>query len=155
MTSSLMQSLVIRAGHNMFVRESTPDHAIVRSFRKGIGADECGWADTTFSVEDALRAKLLLRDQKGNLIARSASGEVMPWEKYTEDMLIWRAISRAARRYFPDVLMGMHYTPEELGANVNADGEAEFSGSVVLIEEDALADTDEPARPGEPHGHGG
>lgn len=135
MTASLMQSLVIRAGHNMFLVRKDDESATVRSFRKGIGEDECGFADTTFSIEDALKAKLLVRTDKGALIARSQNGEVLPWEKYTEDMLIWRAISRAARRYFPDVLMGMNYTPEELGADINEDGE--FSGSVVLIDDDA------------------
>lgn len=135
MTASLMQSLVIRAGHNMFLVRKDDESATVRSFRKGIGEDECGFADTTFSIEDALKAKLLVRTDKGALIARSQNGEILPWEKYTEDMLIWRAISRAARRYFPDVLMGMNYTPEELGADINEDGE--FSGSVVLIDDDA------------------
>lgn len=135
MTASLMQSLVIRAGHNMFLVRKDDESATVRSFRKGIGEDECGFADTTFSIEDALKAKLLVRTDKGALIARSERGEALPWEKYTEDMLIWRAISRAARRYFPDVLMGMNYTPEELGADINEDGE--FSGSVVLIDDDA------------------
>ena len=135
MTASLMQSLVIRAGHNMFLVRKDDESATVRSFRKGIGEDECGFADTSFSIEDALKAKLLVRTDKGALIARSQSGEALPWEKYTEDMLIWRAISRAARRYFPDVLMGMNYTPEELGADINEDGE--FSGSVVLIDDDA------------------
>jgi hypothetical protein len=135
MTSTLMQALVLRAGYDLFVREdvSGPQGATVRAVRPGIGHDGCGWADVSFTEEDAVRAGLLVRVRgKETLEARSSKGEVMPWEKYTNDMYIWRAISRAARRYFPDVLMGMLYTPEEIGAGVDEDGQPVSAGSVRM-----------------------
>lgn len=134
MSSSLMQSLVIRAGFNLFVSESGPTGATIRAERPGIGKDQCGYAYVTFDVDDALRAKLLRKNtQTGALVARSDADNPLPWELYTEDMFIWRAIARGARRYFPDVLMGMNYTAEELGGAVNEDGE--FSGRVTIVDE--------------------
>lgn len=47
--------------------------------------------EVRFSVSEAKRAGLLAGDN---------------WKKYLDDMLIWRAVSRAAKRYFSDVLMG-------------------------------------------------
>ncbi|HEX8091808.1 MAG TPA: hypothetical protein VF762_23345 [Blastocatellia bacterium] len=66
------------------------------------GAEQVGVV--SFSAEDAKRAKLTDGPNKHT------------WEKYREDMLFWRAISRAARRYCPDIFKGPVYTPDELGA---------------------------------------
>lgn len=62
----------------------------------------------SFSMEDAKRADLL---GKGN------------WKAYPGAMLRARAIAIMARARFPDAIMGCSYTPEELGADVNEDGE--------------------------------
>lgn len=46
------------------------------------------------------------------------------WKKHPKNMLFARAISNGAKWFCPDVFNGATvYTPEELGANVNADGE--------------------------------
>ncbi|HUT57213.1 MAG TPA: hypothetical protein VNA25_04995 [Phycisphaerae bacterium] len=44
------------------------------------------------------------------------------WKKYPENMLRWRAITDACRIQFADVLTGI-YTPDELEANVDEQGE--------------------------------
>lgn len=132
MSATLMQSLVIRAGFNLFLRDSDENRAIVRAERPGIGPDQRGWTEVSFSVDDAVAAKLLTRKSDGALQARSLSGSALPWELYREDMLIARAVSRAARRFFPDVLMGMLYTPEEMGNVV--DDEGVIDGAVVTLE---------------------
>lgn len=44
------------------------------------------------------------------------------WKKQPKTMRKWRAISACARVVFPDVIEGM-YLPEEMGAEVNDDGE--------------------------------
>lgn len=49
--------------------------------------------ETTFSVADAKRAKLW--------------GKQGPWSDYTDDMLQWRALARANKRYFSDVTLGL------------------------------------------------
>jgi len=70
-----------------------------------------------FSLADAQQAGLL---GKG------------PWESYPAAMLRARCISAMARAMFPDALSGCVYTPEELGANVDKDGEiVEVQSEVV------------------------
>jgi len=72
-----------------------------------------GWADLgkfTYSLEDAKRAGLV----------KSGSS----WEKYPQNMLFARAISSGVRIYCPDVFNGnLVYVPEEMGAQVDKDGE--------------------------------
>jgi hypothetical protein len=60
------------------------------------------------------------------------------WKSYPGAMLRSRAITEVARMGAPDALYGVIYTPEELGADVNAEGEP-----VEFIEEPAP----EPERP--------
>jgi len=45
------------------------------------------------------------------------------WKKYPEAMLFARCISSGMRTFCPDVFQATVYTPEELGANVDGDGE--------------------------------
>lgn len=54
-----------------------------------------------FSIEDAKKAGLL--DKPG------------PWKSYTRAMLKSRVVSEACRALFPEALMGIFYTHEELG----------------------------------------
>src|SRR6185437_3087274 len=44
------------------------------------------------------------------------------WQQYPASMLKSRAITQCARDACEEVLFGLHYTPEELGANVDEDG---------------------------------
>jgi hypothetical protein len=82
-------------------------------FKQRDSLAEGGWADLgkfTYSLEDAKRAGLL----------KAGSS----WEKYPSNMLFARAISSGVRIYCPDVFKGnLVYVPEELGAQVNEDGE--------------------------------
>lgn len=62
---------------------------------------------SVFSMDDAKRAGL-------------SSKEI--WKQYPRNMLFARALSNGARMFCPDVASGV-YTPEELDAVVDADGE--------------------------------
>ena len=63
---------------------------------------------SSFSIEDAKKAGLTNKDN---------------WSKFPRNMLFSRAISNGARWYTPDVFSGAPvYTPEELGAEVDQDG---------------------------------
>ena len=44
------------------------------------------------------------------------------WKKYPASMLKSRAITQCARDACEEALYGLHYTPEELGAEVDEDG---------------------------------
>lgn len=74
--------------------------AILRRNGKGEMA-EIGRA--SFSEADAKRAGLLAKDN---------------WKGYPDDLYFARALSRAQRRYAPDVFMQPVYTPEETGDNI-------------------------------------
>ena len=84
--------------------------------------------DASFTPQQALRAGLVdsyaldVKTGLWTLRARSQKGEVKPWEAYTEDMCLWRAVSRLGRRGGQDVLMGIGYIPEELEVLVNEEG---------------------------------
>jgi hypothetical protein len=58
-----------------------------------------------FSLHDA-KAAGLVRDHDGKLVARSRSGEPLPWELYRRDMLQWRAVARGAARGCPELIFG-------------------------------------------------
>ncbi len=72
-----------------------------------------------FTLEDAKRAELV--KPRGN------------WDKYPENMCMWRAIGFAADVVCPDLGGGM-YRPEELGAVVDAEGEP-IQAQVVTVTE--------------------
>lgn len=58
-----------------------------------------------FTLADA-QAAGLVRDVDGKLVARSRSGEPLPWELYRRDMLQWRAVARGAARGCPELIFG-------------------------------------------------
>lgn len=102
-SADLMASLTRRAGHRMRIT-STDDRAEVTIFR----ADDPEFPFVAvWDVEKAKKAKLLNKDT---------------WQQYQGSMLRARAISECVRMACPEVLHGSIYTPEEVGANVDADG---------------------------------
>lgn len=83
-------ALVYRSGllEDMRVVESD-DACTVEFRRRGLP----GWHGYTFSMSDAKRAELI---KQGGA-----------WEKWTKNMLYWRAVGFAIDRAFPDVTMGL------------------------------------------------
>ena len=64
--------------------------------------------DSSFTIEEAKQANL--------------TGKAV-WKQYPSDMLFARAITRGARRFAPGIFGGAPvYTPEELGADTDQDG---------------------------------
>lgn len=111
MSAELMVGLVLGAGHRLWPDPKNDRFsATAHAQRKG----DPHIVSILYTIDDAIAAGLVtLKD--GAPFARSQSGKKLPWEQYTADMLWARAVSRAARRVFPDVLAGVTYTPEELG----------------------------------------
>lgn len=72
---------------------------------KRLGFD---WENFTFTIEDAKQASLLNNPS---------------WVKYPRAMLHARVVSEMARSLFPDAIAGISYTPEELGAVVDENGD--------------------------------
>lgn len=90
----LMNAMIRRAGHKLKI-DSNDQRSIIIGTRKDTG-ETC---EVSFSLEDARKAGLI-----------KANGG---WEKYPSDMCFARALSRLARRLFPDVI-GMAYVEGEL-----------------------------------------
>jgi hypothetical protein len=104
-SAELMRAMVHVAGHRFRVIESTSEVATVEVERSD---DRDFPTRVSFSMADAERAGLL----------GSAS-----WQKYPAAMLSARATSAVVRLACPEVVMGVGYVPEELGAVVDEDGE--------------------------------
>lgn len=84
------------------ILERTAEKCRIRASRPG--NEPC---EFEFSMDDAKKAELLANPS---------------WRKYPRNMLFARCFSDMARTVFPDCIGGISYTPEELGATVDADG---------------------------------
>jgi len=116
-SAGLVGALVRKAGHKLRVRgDDTSARAVI------IRADDPDFEYVSeWTLERAVTAKLCtLRD--GKPIARDSKGEPTSWEKYPAAMLKHRAVTEVARDACEEVLFGLYYTPEELGADVDQDG---------------------------------
>jgi len=102
LSANLMAAAVKRSGrYNYRVSEMTDKVCSIKFLEYG---EEIGVS--TFTAEDARKAGTKNMD------------------KFPRNMLFARAMSNGCRWYCPDVFNGNTvYTPEELGANVNEDGE--------------------------------
>jgi len=96
-SAGLMRGLIQSAGHVLAFRHVADDRVELYARRRDTGAD----AVVEWTIEDAKRAKLF---GKGN------------WATYPRAMLAARATAEMARLMFADVLHGIAYTPEEVGA---------------------------------------
>jgi len=109
-SAGLISALVRRAGHKLRVtgNGTTATCTIIRS-------DD---PDYPFTVTWTLK-----RNPDDNPSAEAAQllGKDI-WKKYPASMLKSRAITQCARDACEEALFGLHYTPEELGAEVDEDG---------------------------------
>ncbi len=95
LSAQAMRALVLSAGHQLEIVESTSDRCVI----KGKRADSKSWTEASFTILEAQKAGLTNRKN---------------WQSYAKDMLIARATSRLCRWIFPDVLGGLAYTPEDV-----------------------------------------
>jgi hypothetical protein len=120
--------------------------ALVRKahHRLRVGYDEqkmMGWAEITrcddpgftfrseWTLERAVTAELCtIKD--GVPYAVDSKGRSKPWRKFFPSMTKARAITEAARDACEEALFGLHYTPEELGAEVDDEGHV-VGGTIV------------------------
>ena len=104
MMGQLMLALVWRAGHQVRIIIDADSSTVVAYRRIDGQLTEVGVVE--FTMEDAERAGLLVNENTGT--------ETMTYRKYPKHMLTWRAVSMACRLYFPDVILGVKYVPQEL-----------------------------------------
>ena len=102
MKPEAMRALVMHEGHTFILREGTdPDEGRYAEAECRRSDWPEGQSETyRYSMMDAQLAGLSTKDN---------------WKKMPRAMLDARTTGGAARRYFPDVIQGMSYTPEEIG----------------------------------------
>ena len=103
-----LNSLIHRAGHYLMVEEMSAERAAVKAVRHLPNGEYVEVGVFDFTMEDAERAGLAGQDT---------------YQDYPRDLLMSKAVSRAAKVAFPDVTTGM-LTPEELGGETDATGMA-------------------------------
>lgn len=129
-TPRLFTGLVRAAGHRLrIVEDGTLETGNYKVTVTLVRHDDPDYPITaSWTPHQALRAGLIdkyevdPRTGLWKLTARSKSGNVLPWEAYTEDMCLWRALGRLGRKGAADVLMGIGYMPDELMVEVGEDG---------------------------------
>ncbi|MBM3280932.1 MAG: hypothetical protein FJY95_23070 [Candidatus Handelsmanbacteria bacterium] len=103
-SSELMLAILARGGCAWdWLKDGSTGEAEILFRRKGFRE-----VSGRFTLDEAKKAALLNKDT---------------WKNYPASMLRARAIASGARMIGPDLLAGMSYTPEELGAEVDRDGE--------------------------------
>ncbi|HSW44082.1 MAG TPA: hypothetical protein VLM89_00755, partial [Phycisphaerae bacterium] len=86
----------------------------------------------TFTAANAVTAGLMALDAGGRNISRKDN-----WRKYCSDMLLARARGTAIRRWLEETVAGLPYSPDEIGAETDEDGQ--------IIELDQAAGSSTPA----------
>ena len=104
-SADLIAALVRRAGHKMRIEgdETYAEATIIR-------ADDPEYVPRPIRWDEQRARKAGLWTRKG------------PWQQYPGAMMRARAITEAARMWASDALYGVVYTPEEIGALVDQDG---------------------------------
>ena len=97
-SAEMLLRMYHRAGHRITVDQA--DHTKV--ILTGIRGDTGDRLTVTFTISDAERAGLVQVSDNGEVRARSARGNKMPWETYTPDLLWARAVTRLVQRLAPD-----------------------------------------------------
>lgn len=108
LSAELMRALIQRAGHMFDIVEQTNEKAIVECSRRE-------------KPEKVFRHEWTVQDANAAELTTDHRSEER-WRKFRKSMLVARVTSEAARTHFADVLAGMVYTPEEMGADVDDAG---------------------------------
>lgn len=145
-SAGLISALVRRAGHK------------IRTWIEGSIADGTAKGITTIHREDdpefeyrsewdlprAVRAELMKRTADGLYVAAKPRSA---WSTYPENMLKSRSITECARDAAEDAILGVHYTPEELGVDVDESGGPVYTVTQVPEASPTAAATPPPEQP--------
>jgi hypothetical protein len=141
-SAGLISGLVRKAGHRLRVGY---DEATWTGWATIVRADDPGHTfRSEWNLDRAVTAELCtIRD--GKPYAVDSKGKSLPWRRFYPSMTKARAITEVARDACEEVLFGLHYTPEELGASVDENGTV----LPVNVPETEPDPEPEPARPRE------
>ena len=97
-----MRALVLAAGHEIELVESSPENCLMRGRRKGSER----WQEVEWTLQRAAQMKLTDKPE---------------WKKQPQTMLVARATGEICRLIAADVLHGMPYAAEEIEGTVHAE----------------------------------
>lgn len=120
-SAEMQRALILQAGHELQIAESTREKCVIRGRRKG--SEE--WTTATWTIQEAGQTQVFISKDKGwgPLSAKTQ------WRSWPTEMLLARATTRLARMIFPDVVHGMRST-EEL-----QDMQQEDAAGAVVVEQ--------------------
>jgi hypothetical protein len=118
-SAGLISALVRQAGHKMRIGYDD-DH--MTGWATIVRADDPEFTfRSEWNLKRAVEAELCsIKD--GRPFAVDTKGNSLPWKKFFPSMVKARAITEVSRDACEEILFGLHYTPEELGAVVDEDG---------------------------------
>ena len=107
--------------------------------------------ESTWTPFDAIRAgKVDSYEPDGNGVwhirARSEKDKPLPWEAFTKRMLRWRVIGDVCTEGAEDILLGIHYMPDELVDLVDDEGRAVITTLPATPSEDWIQQIEAAAR---------
>ena len=133
-SAGLISALVRRAGHKLRVGY---DLTKMTGWAEIVRSDDPGYTfRSEWNLDRAVTAELCTI-KNGKPFALDSKGKPLPWQKFYPSMTKARAITEVARDACEEILFGLHYTPEELGAAVDGDGSV-ITGEIV--EDDPLTE---------------
>lgn len=122
-------------GHRFRIAERVPRTSCTVEITRG---DTGEIHVETYTIEDAITARLCSRDKAGDIRARSKDGDrPLPWELQTDRMLFWRALANGATIHCPEIVFGF---------DVDDGSEPEVGASAEPVRADA-ARADAPGAP--------
>jgi hypothetical protein len=122
LSAQLMAYLLLRAGIRWRAIQSTDQVVELRFYRGRKVVGTVQW-----HIDEAVTAGLTKREH---------------WRLFPNDCLWARAIARACRRFFSDIVMGLGYTPEEVYDMADVDGTPDETETVAPEVQTLLADAD-------------
>lgn len=127
---ALMSALVREAGHQLRSWiTGTIEGGDIAAHATLVRKDDPDFTyESTWTPFDAIRAgKVDSYEPDGNGVwrvkARSEKDKPLPWEAFTKRLLRWRVIGDVCTEGAEDVLLGVHYTADELTNQVTPDGD--------------------------------
>ena len=137
-SAGLISGLIRGAGHKLRIRETGTieggDYSATATLVRSDDPDEP--FTSTWTPQRAARAGLCKYAQNAKGVwevnARSSRGMPLPWESFTESLCKARIVSEVGRDGAQDVLLGIRYTPEELGGRVDVNGE--YDGEMIVLD---------------------
>lgn len=103
-SAEMMRALVLQAGHELHIVESTRERCKIRGRRKGSEQ----WTEAVWTIQEAHQTQVFVSKEKG----WGALASKPQWRSWPTEMLLARATTRLVRMIFPDVVHGMRSVEE-------------------------------------------